>query len=84
MKIKTADLMKRIEDKAADAVANFRAPTKILLGKREVRQLTKMFYPRERIQLFETPKKADIAAIYVKKATMDIVRTKHKSYLRVI
>ncbi len=79
------DIVNRIEDKVISSLRNLKQPTKALLGRKEYRALVKSFTPTERIRLKPTNMKpTNVKRVYFANAQIEIVKTKHKSYLRVV
>lgn len=80
-------ILERIEKKLHDIyIENLLVPTKVYLGKKEFKELNKMFKREERFcgTVRRNSKKATIKALWFHFGALTVVRTKHDSYMRVV
>lgn len=71
----------RIEEKALELFNKFLVPTKAYVGVKEYGELNRVFMPKERISPLQTTKISKVCVL--RGSYIDIIPTKHESYLRV-
>lgn len=77
-------VMQRIEQKVIEAIAQFKKPTYVLVGKAEWAQLNCRAIPKDLGLKLNNPEDSQVLKIHTIECVVDIRKTKHKSYLRVI
>jgi hypothetical protein len=82
---KTLSIEERIENKAINLWIRMENPTKAYLGRREFNLFNKQFQAKQRILPPPgTQCKYIPATIWTHTSQIEIIKTRHKSYLRVI
>ena len=77
--------MQRIEQKVIEAIAQFKKPTYVLVGKAEWAQLNQKTIPKDDvIELADSQEDSQVLKVWLLECVVDIRKSKHNSYLRVI
>lgn len=82
---KTLSIEERIENKAMNLMMAMKMPTKAYLGRREFNLFNKQFQAKQLIlPPSGTQCKYTLPTIWTSSSAIEIIKTRHKSYLRVI